>query len=187
MSPIIHQRLKTIDLRGLLPYMVHMLLGSFTLPCLQEFRSDGILFLEDLHALVHRSSCPLTRIALTRSSDNWEIVHDLRKIFGVTDLFLEHLEQYQTFAIKEFLLQEYFPDLRHLTLRLEPFLRLWDVGTFSMLVDGDLGDEWRQRKILVIDDDQAPAFNAMWNSSVGVQLKALQNVRLREDGFEIEV
>jgi hypothetical protein len=42
----------------------------------------------------------------------------------------------------------------------------------------------RRAKIIVVDQDQAPAFGALWNSDVGNKLKAL-NIRLRENSFEI--
>jgi hypothetical protein len=67
MPPIIHQRLKTLGLSSVRDCRAaEMLLDSLTLPCLQEFHTDemGHLRPASLPTLVHRSSCPLTRITL---------------------------------------------------------------------------------------------------------------------------
>jgi hypothetical protein len=50
----------------------------------------------------------------------------LQPLPGVTDLVVENVEWDPQVAIKKLLLEEYFPDLRHLILRLEPFHFLWD-------------------------------------------------------------
>jgi len=62
MPPIIHQRLKTLSLCYRREDAARLLLDSLTLPYLQEFHTTKIVPLKYLPALVHRSSCPLTRI-----------------------------------------------------------------------------------------------------------------------------
>jgi hypothetical protein len=63
--PIIHQRLQSLrcDTYYAGPDVARMLLGSLTLPCLRAIQTDlGIP--ANIPALVHRSSCPLSKIAL---------------------------------------------------------------------------------------------------------------------------
>ena len=191
MPHIIHQSLKALTLCGVSdPDVAAMLLVSFTLSHLQELRIDEMVLLAPayLPALVHRSSCPLTRI--TFFGDNINILpehfnwHDLQPLPGVTDLVLESVDR--RYVVDFRLLEGYFPDLRHLTLRLEPFLTLWNVGIISRLLDRkqlqpNAPNEGGLCKILVID--QAAEFHDMWNSDVRKQLKTL-NISLREDGFE---
>jgi hypothetical protein len=47
----------------------------------------------------------------------------------VTDLVVETLDD----ECQAIILEEYFPDLRHLTLRLQPFLMLWGMGAVSFV------------------------------------------------------
>ena|SRR6266545_6215402 len=93
MPPIIHQRLKTLSLFNFARdwNVVTMLLGSLTLPCLQEFCTNEMHFLSRayLPALVHRSSSPLTRITLFHFEGKLRPFHDLQPLPRVTDLVLE--------------------------------------------------------------------------------------------------
>ena len=192
MPSIIHQRLKTLSLCS--RYMGAMLLCSLTLPCLQEFRTNEIVLLTPacLPALVHRSSCPLTRITVViPCGTELGSLDDLKPFPGVTDVVLEYLGVGHI-MIKKLLLEEYFPDLRHLTLRLQPFICLWHIGIISMLLDRkqprpDAANEGRLLKLLVIDRHRTGEFNDLvWKSAIGKELKALEwNISLREDGFEI--
>ena len=137
MPPIIHQRLKTLSLCYRREDAARLLLDSLTLPYLQEFHTTKIVPLKYLPALVHRSSCPLTRITFELTSEGrWHeeglFFHDLQPLPGVTDLVVENVEGVpQVAAIKKLLLEEYFPDLRHLILRLEAFLFFWDEDVIS--------------------------------------------------------
>ena len=195
MPSIIHQRLKTFSLCSARYLdMGATLLGSLTLPRLEEFRTDEIVLLTPtcLSALVHRSSCPLTRITISiPSGAEFGPLDDLQPLPGVTDVVLEYLGA-GLFTIEKLLLEEYFPDLRHLTLRLQPFFCLWHNGIISMLLDRkkphpDAGNEGRHRKLLVIDRHRIGEFNALvWKSGIGRELEALElNITLREDGFEV--
>jgi len=186
--PIIHHRLKNLIFNS--GIRRGKVLRSLTLPCLQEFHTNKMNLLKWLPALVQRSSCPLTRITfdLIRSIENEDqgLFDDLQPLPGVTDLAIEYLEGLdQITMIKRLLLEEYFPHLRHLILRLDAFLFLWEEGIVSTLLD-------RQRvtrkgghpKILVQYSDQcrtgAFKFDVM---KCGKQLNV--DISLREDGFEI--
>ena len=175
MPPIIHPRLKTLSLHSADDEdMAPALLGSLTLPCLQDFDTDEMMSLMDLPALVHRSSCPLTTLTLLHDPEADSVVLDgLQPLPGVTDLVVESLEQgCQVAMINKLLLEEYFPDLRHLTLRLEPFLLLWAKDDILLYLDrkrprSDGPNKGRLHKFLVIDEDQTSNFEEMWNSCRG--------------------
>jgi len=88
--------------------------------------------------------------------------------------------------MKGLLLEEYFPDLCRLTLRLQPFEVLWNIGATSLLLDRkrprpDEPNGGRLHKFIAVD--QPYRFDRMWNSDVGKQLMKL-GITLREDGFE---
>ncbi len=105
----------------------------------------------------------------------------------MTDLVVENLDLGPE-LIKRLLLKGYFPDLRHLTLRLQAFQVLWASGDIPLLLDlkrprPDEPNEGRLHKFLVVEKHQALAFKHMWNSDDGEELKKL-NVSLREDEFE---
>ena len=167
-----------------------------TLPSLQEFHTNDIDFLTPacLPALVHRSSCSLTRIVIWNvSGSDLETFDGLQPLPGVTDLVLEYLDV-ESVVVKKLLLEEYFPDLHHLTLGLQSFLYLWHTGIISMLLDckqphRDTANKGRHRKILVIDQCQTGEFNDfVWKLVIGKQLKVLElNISLRGDGFEISI
>jgi len=186
MPPIIHHRLKTLNL-GLSANWdaAPDPLGSLTLPCLQEVVIyNAILLLTQLPALVRRSSCPLTRLTLFLYSADLSL-DELRPLPGVTDLVIGACTVNVMMIL---LLDGYFPDLRHLTLRFEPFKVLWDTGVIPSLLDRkrprqDDPNGGRLHKFIVLDHDQGFALGHMWNSEVGEQLKEL-NVTVREDGFE---
>jgi len=102
---------------------------------------------------------------------------------------LETLEQRESpGVVKKLLLEGYLPNLRHLTLQLQPFLRLWQMGVIPSLLDRkrlqpDGSNKGGLPKILVVEEDQVHKFDQMWDSDVGEQLKAM-DISLREDGFE---
>jgi hypothetical protein len=108
----------------------------------------------------------------------------------VADLVVDDVieDDYQAPLFEKLLLQEYFPDLRRLTLRLQPFLVLWDMGAMPLYLDrkrpqsNELG-RGRLQKFIVVDPRRAREFEDLWDSDVGEQLKAL-GASLREDGFE---
>jgi len=181
--PIIHHALKTLILHaeewGIMP----VLFGSLTLPRLQVLSINETILLKHLPALMHRSSCPLTKLILFLDVEYGLFLDEFRPLTGVTDLVVEGLNA----MIKRLLLEGYFPDLRHLTLRLQPFKELWHVGAIPLLLDlkrpPNKSNEGRLDKFLVVDKDRAEGFDRMWNSGRWEQLKAL-NISLREDGFE---
>jgi len=187
--PFIHQRLESLSLCSTrLRDVAATLLGSLTLPCLREFKTNELRLLSPpyLPALVHRSSCPLTTLTLFRNlRGEMGYCDDLQPFPGVTDIRLVTADD--TTFIRRILLQDYFPNLRYLTFRLQPFLYLWGVGHASILLQRrrrDVPNEGIFPKVLVAD--QGSKFDDMWNSNVGVSLKAsLLNISLREDGFEI--
>jgi hypothetical protein len=155
-------------------------LSTLTLPCLQEVEISNSN-LAQLPALVRRSSCPLTR--LTLHDNNHEFPHD-DPLPGVTDLFVESLDLKDSAMTMKFLLDGSFPDLRYLTLQLQPFEVLWNIGAIPLLLDQkrsrpDGRRERRFDKFIVVDEDQV--FN--WDSDTGEKLKEL-DVTLRENGFE---
>jgi hypothetical protein len=57
------------------------------------------------------------------------------------------------------------------------------MGVISVLLDHDAPNGGRLPKIIVVDQDQAPMFDALWNSDLGNKLKAMK-ISLRENGFE---
>ena len=184
---IIHHRLKTLSFHYAQDNDATLgLLLSLTLPCLQEFHTNETLHLVSLPALVHRSSCPLRRLTLFQDfEDQITDIDGVQPLPGVTDLVVEGEEP--ATIILELLLKEYFPDLRHLTLRLETFLVLWNTSTFRLYLDrkrprSDGPNEGRLHKFLVTDQDSS-GFEDMWNSDVGEELNAL-GISLTEDGFE---
>jgi hypothetical protein len=161
------------------------LLGSLTLPCLQEVEISEAILLTQLPALVRRSSCPLTRLTLFLYSKDLSL-DELQPLPGVTDLVIGAWKTGD--AMMRLLLEGYFPDLRHLTLRLQPFEVLWDIGVIPSLLDRkrprlDDPNGGRLHKFIVVDQDRKFEFDRMWNSEVGEGLKEL-NITLREDGFE---
>jgi len=185
MPPIIHQRLKTLKLR-LSPRwdVAPRPLGSLTLPYLQEVMIYDAISLKQLPALVRRSSCPLTSLILSLDSAHLPF-DELRpsSLPGMTDLVIEGWRP-DGGAMMRLLLEGYFPDLRHLTLRLQPFEMLWDIGIIPLLLDRkrpqlDDRNEGRLDKFIVVDQD----WDCMWNSGVREKLKEL-NITMREDGFE---
>jgi len=186
MPPIIHHRLETLHLhlspeRDVEPD----LLGPLTLPCLQEVVIYDAITLTQLPALVRRSSCPLTSLTLFLDSEDLPL-DELGPLPGVTDLVIGACEDGD--AMMGLLLEEYFPDLRHLTLRFSPFKVLWDIGVIPSLVDRkrprvDDPNGRRLHKFIVVDHDWGSQFDRMWNSEVGEGLKEL-NISMREDGFE---
>ena len=88
--------------------------------------------LGQLPALVRRSSCPLTRLTLLHYSADLSL-DELQPLPGVTDLVIGVCEDND--AMMRLLLERYFPDLRHLTLRLRPFMVLWNRGVIPLLLD----------------------------------------------------
>jgi len=116
----------------------------------------------------------------------------LQPLPGVTDLVAENVDAaHHVSAIKKLLLEEYFPDLRHLILRLEAFRSFWDEGVISLLLvwkrqRQGAAAKGRQCKILIMDQRRVHKFNDLvWKSPIGTTLKELQvDVGLREDGFE---
>jgi hypothetical protein len=193
MPPIIHQKLKTLSLSGVARVVKPMLFGSLTLPCLQEFHTDKILFLTPayLPALVHRSSCPLTRITLLETYGGeaglLDIMNALKPLPGVAELVLENPRFNQRDASIVGKIEDYFPNVRLLTLRLKVFLVLWRSREIPMLLGSNRprpdSPNGGSLTILVVDEDQAQ-FDNMWDSDVGEQLKAW-NICLKEDGFEL--
>jgi hypothetical protein len=190
-TPIVHHMLQTLGLHARYnedPEEVATLLGSLKLPCLQEFHTNRSIFLTPayLPALMHRSSCPLTSISLFNSDRNSETLHDLQPLPGVTDLILGS----PRIAMRK-LLQEYFPDLRHLTIQLSDLDRLWKNGTIPKLINHSNRPRYhtphdvRLDEILVMDRQQRLDRTGVLNY-VRTRLKELQsNIILKEDGFEI--
>jgi len=136
MPPIIHHRLKTLSLCSAKEWgLVPVLLDSLTLPCLHELDIDEAILLTHLTALVHRSSCPLTRLTLSLKFREDFPFLDMQPLPGVVDLVVEALNKEQAFLINKLLLEGYFPNLQHLTLRLQAFLYLWDMNIIPLLLD----------------------------------------------------
>jgi len=185
--PIIHRGLKTLRLRSAEDWgTVQILIASLTLPCLQELDTDEPLILKHLPAFVHRSSCPLTRLTLFIDDDEDDILfRDMQPLSGVTDLVVDALDEGQAVVIKKLLLEGYFPNLRHLTLRLQAFLYLWEKSVIPLLLDRKRRgpEEGRLDKFLVVNEDRDSEFDHVWNSDAGEELMEL-NISLREDGFE---
>ena len=193
--PIIHQRLKTLSLSyGRDEDAVELLLGSLILPCLQAFHATEMMPLKYLPALVHRSSCPLTTITFNLTAEyrrygEYRLFDGMQPLPGVTDLVVHNVERPpQVVAIKRLLLEDYFPDLRHLILGQQSFRFLWDGNAISLL-----DQKWLRldatakgighRKIIVI---RVGDCNWAWESFTRAKLQELGlDVSLREDGFEI--
>jgi len=179
LTRIIHHKLKILHLRWDVPLV---LLGSLTLPSLQELHIYKLILLTQLPALVHRSSCPLTRLTLLYFSEGELSFDDLRPLPGVTDLVVERLgERFE--GIKRLLLGGYFPNLCHLTLRLQPFWLMWRTGIIPLLLDCKRPNGSNERKFLVVEQGRRDEFGRMWDSDIGEALKAF-NISKREDGFE---
>jgi len=181
MPPIIHHSLKAFRLmgRGAPDFLV-----SLTLPCLREFEVFPI-HLKQISALVRRSSCPLTKLTLYLEQVEYPF-DEFQPLSGLTDLVVRFWERSKGDALMRLLLEGHFPDLRHLTLGIQPFKVLWDIGAILILLDRkrprpDEPNGGRFHKFIVVD--QPRLFNHFWNWGVGEQLKEL-NVTLREDGFE---
>jgi len=196
MPPIIHQRLKTLSLCSTrYSDFAAQIINSLTLPSLQEFHCNEMVFLTPayLPALMHRSSCPLTRITLFKNLGNsCSYFGGLQQpLPGVTDLVVDQVDGILVLKLKKLLLENFFPDLRHLTLRLRAFLFLWNAGAIPLLLDRkrprpDGPNEGRLHKFLVVKDQSTTGidkFDRMWKSDVGEQLNAL-NISPREGGFE---
>jgi len=187
MPPIIHHRLKTLELHqslecGVAPY----LLRSFTLPCLQEVEVFQDSHLTQLPALVRRSSCPLTKLTLFLQRVEFPF-DEFQPLSGMTDLVVRFWEHGKGDALMRLLLEGHFPDLRHLTLEIQPFKVLWNIGAIPLLLDRkrprpDELNGGRLHKFIVVDQDRY-LFDRMWKSNVGKQLKEL-GITMRKDGFE---
>ena len=188
LSPTTHRTLKTLIMRSAQEWgVVPMFLDSLTLPCLQELDTDEMELLNRLPAFVRRSSCPLTKLALFLDIEYESL--DMQPLPGVTDLVVEALDEVRAVDSKKLLLEGYFPNLRHLTLRLQTFLYLWDMSVIPLLLDRKRrltdgpGVEGRLDKFLVVNEGREADFDDMWNSDVGKELMKL-DISLREDGFE---
>jgi hypothetical protein len=114
----------------------------------------------------------------------------LQPLSTVVDLVVDgNIEnESRALLIKKLLLEEYFPDLRQLTLGLRPFRYLWDMGVIHLYLNrkrprSDGPSDGKLHKLLVVDPEKAPEFEEMWKSDFGKQVKAL-GVSLIEDGFE---
>jgi len=187
MPPIIHHRLKTLELHRSLGWGVAPdLLGSLTLPCLEEVEIFEDIHLTQLPALVRRSSCPLTKLTLHLQRAEFPF-DEFQPLSGMTDLVVTFWEYDKGDVMRRLLLEEYFPDLRHLTLGLQPFKVLWNTGAIPLLLDrkrprpGELNGG-SLHKFIVVDQDRH-LFNRMWNLDVGEQVIEL-GIAMREDGFE---
>jgi hypothetical protein len=192
MPPITHHMLKSLTV---LSHDASAPLDFLTLPCLQKFSTNTMILLIDLPALVHRSSCPLTRLSLSgdfsAASAGSVFMNRVQPFSTVADLvvegYIEH--KYQAPLIQKLLLEEYFPNLRRLTLGLLPFRDLWDMGIIRQYLDrkrprsDGFGHEGKLHTFLVVDPGRAPEFEDIWNSDVGEELREM-GASLREDGFE---
>jgi len=184
-SSITHQNLEVLGLFNASKAEATSILGCLTLPCLQELHTNQLVLLTPaiLPALVDRSSCPLTSITLSDvRMDESEILVDMQPFPGVTDIVVETMSY---LAFKKLFLEEYFPDLLYLTLRLQPFLHLWDKGVIPALLDRNRArlDAQRRCKLLVVDRHRAFRRNSMWTSDFKKELKEF-DVRWRKNGFE---
>ena len=186
MPPIVHERLQTLALacsRFQEIDLVLLLLNSITLPCLRAIETD-LEVAADIPALVHRSSCSLTRVTFVGGRET-ESFQDLRPLPGVTDLVLEIITLYDEAVLKKLLLEGYFPDLLHLTLRqLNDFFVLWVADIIPILL-GPRSDKVKLCKIFVQGADTS---HPMWNLKCGKQVKAIQSgISWREGAFEISI
>jgi hypothetical protein len=163
MPPIIHQRLQSLqcDKYRRDDDLVTILLSSLTLPCLRTIRTD-LTPAANIPALVHRSSCPLSRIAFYEN--RWSEFLS-RPLPGVTDLVLKPGMHYvddvasNRALLKKILLEGYFPDLRQLTLQSYLFPVLVDV------VLPDVLNKLTLRKIFVRGADES---NRKWHEKLKV-------------------
>jgi hypothetical protein len=174
MPPIIHQRLQSLRLQ--LDIYHHpmevgpLLLGSFTLPCLRAIQTH-IGAASTIPALVHRSSCPLSRI--TFHGGGWtEPLTGLRPLPGVTDLALGNVVSAKD-LLKKLLLEGYLPDLRQLTLRSK---------LFRVLILPDVLSKVTLRKIFVQGADKS---DRRWDSEFEKLKVSQSSISWREDGFEM--
>ena len=192
---ITHRRLEILRIYTHDTAIIATLFRSLTLPRLQECHVNELVFLTPtyLPALVHRSSCPLTRVTFSFFSGTWRDFDDLQPFPGVTELVLINLEsQSHTTQIEKLLLEDYFPHMRHLILERDLFLTLWDLGIVSRMLDRNrprhhTAIEGSPLKILVVDPLQGEEFIRFWNSDmVREKLEARQaRIGFIEDGFEI--
>ena len=187
MPPIIHHRLKSLELdQSVIWGVAPDLLGSLTLPCLQEVEIFEIIHLIQLSALVRRSSCPLTKLTFGLYLEQVEYSFDeLQPLPGVTDLVVKYWVYDKGDAMIRLLLEGYFPDLRHLTLGLRPFDMLWNIGAIPLLLNRkrprpDEPNGGRLHKFIVVGRCR---FDRMWNSVDWESLREL-GIAMREDGFE---
>jgi len=186
MPPIIHHRLKTLELYPAERWdAVPDLLVPLTLPCLRKVSTNELTLLTQLPALVCRSSCPLTSLTLFLNSEDLPF-DESGPLPGVTDVVIENCADVD--AMTRLLLGEYLPDLRHLTLGFNAFEMLWDIGVIPSLLDRkrprlDDPNGGRLHKFIVVKD---PIFvpDRMWISEIWDGLKEF-NVAVREDGFEL--
>ena len=186
MPLITHRRLKIFRVYSLDTAIIATLLRSLTLPRLQEFHVNELasLTVACLPALVHRSSCPLTRCTFSFFSGRWGDFDGLQPLPGVTELVLINLESQSDFSlIEKLLFEDYFPDMRYLVLVRDLFLTLWDGGTVSLLLD--LATERNPLTIFVVDPLQGEEFIQFWNLDVvREQLEARKGkISLIEDGL----
>lgn len=161
------------------PSVIHRKLQTLSLHCRDQA--------SHLPALVHRSSCSLTRIRFSGGvRQALDPLRDLRPLPGVTDLAVEQV--FDSGVVKQLLLEgSYFPDLRHLTLQLRFFVVLWKEGCIPMMLDPNRLDKMALHKIIVVVPDlDADVINPMWISKLRERLKGFQSsINLRQDGFEI--
>jgi hypothetical protein len=162
MPAIIHQGLQSLQFgRCQQNDAVAILLGSLTLPCLHAIQTD-LSVAANIPALVHRSSCPLSRIAFYEN--RWSEFLS-RPLPGVTDLVLKPGMHYvddvasNRALLKKILLEGYFPDLRQLTLQSYLFPVLVDV------VLPDVLNKLTLRKIFVRGADES---NRKWHEKLKV-------------------
>jgi hypothetical protein len=175
MPPIIHQRLQILRCeRGWAENsLVDMLLGSLTLPCLRAIQLD-FETAANIPALVHRSSCPLSKIALYGDCRS-QILTGMRPVPGVTDLVLHRIYDAKS-MLKKLLLEGYLPDLRRLTLEPQHFNTLMDTVMPHLLHKATL------RKVFFQGTDKADRIR----DSELEKLKVLKSsISRREDGFEM--
>jgi hypothetical protein len=172
MPPIIHQRLQILRCeRGWAENsLVDMLLGSLTLPCLRAIQLD-FETAANIPALVHRSSCPLSKIALYGDCRS-QILTGMRPVPGVTDLVLHRIYDAKS-MLKKLLLEGYLPDLRQLTLRSK---------LFRVLILPDVLSKVTLRKIFVQGADKS---DRRWDSEFEKLKVSQSSISWREDGFEM--
>ena len=109
---------------------------ALSLPNLQQFHTNQtvLLILAYLPALVH---WPSTLIFKVVRIDSGLFSHlQLEPLPEVTGIVVESSGE-ESDLIKQLLLDGYFPDLRHVTLRLEPFIFPWKMGITIPVNDRD--------------------------------------------------